>query len=959
MQIIAETHTLLMEAKFDLQAFMQATVDRAVEITGADAVIELVEGREMVYRAASPGFVQHLGARWNRAKSLSGLCVKTAQILVCDDALEDSRVDREACVTMGIRSMVCAPLLSGQGPAGVLKILSGRPHAFSADDVRDLGLIAGALAAALARQVEYHAKEASLLDRTQALAALQIEVEERQRLEAAAKADEQRIHSVVAYAQQAIVSTNQAGLVTRWNNHAEQMFGWSAEEAIGQSMSELIVPPEQRPMHGEAMDRFLETGKHVVFGQRIEVAALRRNGERFPIELAITAFSTPEGWEFTALMHDITDRKEKVELFENAFHHAAIGMALVALDGRFLRVNAAFCALLGYQEGQMLSLDFQTITHPADLSGDLEQLSRLTAGEIPSYEMDKRYLRADGSITWVRLCVSLVANQDGRPKHFIAQVQDLTPARNAEERYRLLAENASDMVGLHSLDGACLYMSPSCEQLLGYTPEEMAGKTTFDFIPVEEHEGLWQAHKQLSRSPPGTPVPHTMRMRRKDGVLVWVHVIGRVINRDDGTAVVAAASRDVTRQVEAQLALEQKSRDLEAAMVAAEAAAAAKSEFLANMSHEIRTPLTGILGFARLLAEVPNLDAVARAHVERMQFAGQALLSIVNDILDFSKLEAGHIEIAPRPVAAEDLVRGVLAMFGPQANAKGLTLDLQMDGEGPPWVALDPDRLRQILLNLIGNAIKFTDVGGVRLGLRYDAVRGRLHLEVKDTGPGLSAAQQRKLFKRFSQVDGSPTRRHGGTGLGLAICKGLVEAMGGEINVTSKVRQGSTFAFSLPAPVAAAPPNTVLTTSPTPSIEDVRVLVVDDNVTNRELVRVVLQAMGAEVSEAADGEAAVRAAASAPYDIVLMDIRMPGMDGPEALRRIRAAEGPNQAVPVMAFSANSDLEHLVGGEGGFDDIVRKPIDPAALVSMIVKWTHAEVMDAGRRPSSPMSFETAP
>jgi len=945
MQIIAETQTILMEAKFDLQAFMQTTVDRTVEITGAEAAIELVEGRKMVYRAASPGLARHLGARFKRARSLSGLCVKTAKILVCDDALEDSRVDREACVRMGIRSMVCAPLLSGQGPPGVLKILSDRPHAFSADDVRDLGLIAAALAAALARQVEYHAKEVSLLDRTRALAALQIEVEERRRLEAAAKANEQRIHSVVAYAQQAIVSTNEPGLIMRWNSHAEQLFGWSAEEAIGRSMSELIVPPEQRAMHDEAMDRFLETGKHIVLGQRIEVSALRRNGEEFPIELAMSAFSTPEGWEFTALMHDITDRKAKVELFENAFHHAAIGMALVGLDGRFLRVNAALCNLVGYPAKQMLTLDFQTISHPADLSADLEQLSRLTAGAIASYEMDKRYRRADGSMVWVRLCVSLVAEQDGRPKHFIAQVQDLTAARNAEERYRLLAENASDMVGLHSLEGGCLYISPSCEQLLGYTPEEMAGTTAFDFMPVEEHAGLWQAHGQLLRAPPGTPIPHTMRMRRKDGALVWVHLIGRLISRDDGALVVAAASRDVTSQVEAQVALEQKSRDLEAAMVAAEAAAAAKSEFLANMSHEIRTPLTGILGFASLLADAPSLDAVARGHVERVQFAGQALLSIVNDVLDFSKIEAGHIEIAPRPVAAEDLVRGVLSMFGPQADAKGLTLDLQTQGELPQWVALDPDRLRQVLLNLIGNAIKFTESGGVRLGLRHDAALERLYLEVKDTGPGLSAAQQRKLFKRFSQVDGSSTRRHGGTGLGLAICKGLVEAMGGEIEVKSKVGQGSTFACSLPAPLAAAPSHAEIETNPTPSIEDVRVLVVDDNATNRELVRVVLQAMGAEVYEAADGEAAVRAAASPPYDIVLMDIRMPGMDGPEALRRIRSAEGPNQSIPVMAFSADSDLEHLVGGVDGFDDIVPKPVDPVALVSTIGKWTRPEVTEA--------------
>ncbi len=512
------------------------------------------------------------------------------------------------------------------------------------------------------------------------------------------------------------------------------------------------------------------------------------------------------------------------ELFETAFHNAPIGMALVGLDGAFLKVNGALCRLVGYEASKLLSVDFQTITHPEDLNADLELLGRLHTGLIPNYEMEKRYIRADGSIVPVQLSVSMVSTADGWPLHFIAQVQDLTARREAEAA---LEQNARDL-------------------------------------------------------------------------------------REASQAALTA-------------------------MRAAKAAAAAKSEFLANMSHEIRTPLTAIVGFAGLLAARPSLDPVGASHVDRIAAASRTLLSIVNDILDFSRLEVGQVEISPHAVSPAEIAGATLAMFEAQAQAKGLNLDLAVEDGLPDFVSVDPDRLRQILVNLVGNAVKFTTTGGVTLSLRHEA--GVLHATVRDTGPGLSIDQQKKLFQRFSQVDATSTRLHGGAGLGLAICKGLAEAMGGQITLKSRRGRGSTFHLQVAAPVAEAPGAATGDDEPLLSIEGVRVLVVDDNAANRELARIVLRSVGVSVEEAWGGEEAVRAALTTPYDIILMDVRMPHVDGWDALRRIRSATGPNQETPILAFSADTSLAPKNRGDHAFDDLVSKPLEPAALVMSVARWAH--------------------
>ena len=594
-------------------------------------------------------------------------------------------------------------------------------------------------------------------------------------------------------------------------------------------------------------------------------------------------------------------------------------------------------ALFGYLPEELLGKESVIIVHPDDQRAVRKSIIAYLAagpGATPP-RVEYRAIRKDGRQIWIESCPIAVRDpQTGELIELQDCTRDVTARREAEEalarseeRYRLLAENATDMILCYDPRGVLSYVSPSVRRM-GYEPEELVGQRTITFLHPDDLERVVAEFKVYAAAPPGAePIRYQHRGYRKDGRLLWLEAISKAIH--DPETGVLLGFQDVVRDISDRKALED---DLSAARDAAEAAAAVKSAFLANMSHEIRTPLTAILGFSSLLAERPGLDALGRQHLERIRAGSQALLSIVNDVLDFSRLEADQVEITPAPVAIAKTTEEVLALFQPQAEAKGLELVFETDGALPDHLMVDPDRLRQILFNLIGNAVKFTEAGSVRLTVAYASGLERLHLSVADTGVGMDASQTARLFQRFSQVDAASTRKHGGTGLGLAICKGLAEAMGGGVSVESTPGQGSVFHVHLRAPATdlAGPAQPVSEAAPA---EDLKVLVVDDNDVNRELARLLLESFGVQVSEARDGEAALAMAQVDAVDLVLMDIRMPRLDGPATLRRLRAQPGPNQGVPVLAFSADADLEGAPWAHE-FDGLVRKPIVAAELLAEI-------------------------
>ena len=379
---------------------------------------------------------------------------------------------------------------------------------------------------------------------------------------------------------------------------------------------------------------------------------------------------------------------------------------------------------------------------------------------------------------------------------------------------------------------------------------------------------------------------------------------------------------------------------LKEARLKAEAAAAAKTAFLANMSHELRTPLTSIIGFSRLLHERQDLPGETHNHARRIFDASEALLVLINDVLDFSKLEAGYVELEPRPFSVARLVDEVRGLLSLQAAAKGVELEVALDPGLPPLLSGDLPRLRQVLLNLAGNAVKFTVEGKVSLEARYDYDRRALSVAVIDTGPGIPPSAQPRLFERFSQADVSINRTHGGTGLGLAICKAIVEVMGGAITVDSEEGRGSTFRFDIPAPPAEAPAETagrpdILAHAALTGHPPLSILLVDDTAVNRELIRLMLGPLEVRVTEAGSGAEAVRIAEGVAFDLILMDIRMPEMDGLQATRIIRGGRGPNHETRIVALTADVEPDNLAAcREIGIDRILPKPISPEGLLGLV-------------------------
>jgi signal transduction histidine kinase/CheY-like chemotaxis protein len=365
----------------------------------------------------------------------------------------------------------------------------------------------------------------------------------------------------------------------------------------------------------------------------------------------------------------------------------------------------------------------------------------------------------------------------------------------------------------------------------------------------------------------------------------------------------------------------------------AAAANQAKSAFLAMMSHELRTPLNGVLGMAHALA-ASSLDGRQHRYVEVIESSGQSLLAILNDILDLSKIEAGRLEIEEIPYSLTDLIDSLVALWSVPVAEKGLVLAVEFEGI-PAWVVGDPTRLRQILTNLLSNALKFTERGEIRLSVGYDADQ-RLSFQVTDTGAGMSPAVLARLFRDFSQGDASTGRKFGGTGLGLSISRKLCRMMGGDLEADSVEGSGSTFTGSVQAPAAAAPAGTAEAEAQ-PELPQLRILAVDDNASNRAVIEALLHALGLPVTLAFDGADALNILHSTPVDLVLMDINMPVMNGLEALAAIRSGKAGDPGVRVIALTADA----MAGaGEGyiakGFDGHLGKPIQPAALVEVLAE-----------------------
>jgi PAS domain S-box-containing protein len=581
--------------------------------------------------------------------------------------------------------------------------------------------------------------------------------------------------------------------------------------------------------------------------------------------------------------------------------------------------------------------------HPDDAER-MERLWSEARARRSAYEVEGRLRRHDGAYRWHKL-VLLPIWQGETMIGMLGTALDIdeivAARREVEEASSLLvlAQKAADAGTWHlDLESGRIDWSAGSARLHGIETDRdyrLDAQTWLTLIDRADGERALRIAAAAAEA--GETFTLEFRVPTPEGGVRWISSVGRGVPGPDGRARrMMGLNLDITARKAAEAALIAAKAAADAARLEAERASAAKSEFLAAMSHEIRTPLNGVIGYADLLLDEADLGPAARRHGDRIRSAGAALLTVVNDVLDFSKVEAGQIEIVPRPFRLELLIDNAVSIVRPSAERKGLALSISRGAALPDWIEGDEDRLRQILLNLLNNAVKFTAAG--RIDLTVGTAAEGLRFAIRDTGIGIPADKCDRLFRRFSQIDGSVSREYGGTGLGLAISKSLVELMGGSIGVASAVGQGSTFWFEAPLPAAAPaaraePPATAIRAT------GKRLLLAEDVPLNQDLARTILERAGHAVDVVGDGVAAVAAVQARPYDLVLMDVQMPVMDGLTATRRIRALGGAAGRLPIVAMTANVLPQQVADlRAAGLDDHVGKPFRTQALLAAIDRWT---------------------
>ena len=639
--------------------------------------------------------------------------------------------------------------------------------------------------------------------------------------------------------------------------------------------------------------------------------------------------------------------RRALETTETIIEALPVGILIIGKDKVIRQANSTAASIIGKEVGQIESNVCHRSICPAE------------ANACPVFDLmqsidnsEKVVLTADGrKVSVLKTARKVMLNGE---EVLLEAFVDISQRKEAEEMTRLLLESAAEGIFGLDVDGKTTFANPAAIRMLGYPEQELIGKINHTLIHHSREDGCTYPDSECRMH----AAIHEDRVQhvtdevfwRCDGSAFPVDYTSTPIHRDGKVIGAVVSFSDMTERMQTEQLLRR-------AKVEAERAASAKGDFLARMSHEIRTPMNGVLGLTELLLDTP-LNERQRRHLETIHQSGTVLLNVINDILDFSKIETGNLELESIPFALREVLEDVRRLFNARAREKGLDFAIEVAPDVPGWVSGDPKRLSQVLYNLTGNAIKFTDKGGVSIRIKCgdcDQKRVRLAIEVEDSGIGITPEAQRYLFTSFNQADNSTSRKYGGTGLGLAISRQLVQLMGGDISIESKEGEGSLFRVNLHLSVAKErteqprmsvqsvtqfPANQVVRSRRDTAEVQPRILLVEDNRVNQEVAIGMLKQLGCRVDIAENGHKALQSAVEQTYDLILMDCHMPEMDGFEATRRIRLHEQEQGAVPVPVIALTADVlleKTLDAEETGMNDFLSKPFNKSQLMHKLSAW----------------------
>lgn len=775
--------------------------------------------------------------------------------------------------------------------------------------------------------------------------------------------------SIIDSAMDAIITTDEAMNIQIFNRAAELMFGYAASDVVGTSLLRLI-PERFRAAHPGYMAQFTSQPVNVArqMGQTrlSEIFGLRADGSEFPLEASISHTSHRGRRVFMVVLRDVTEHtisllalKRANERFNLAADAAGIGVWEYDLVNESLLWDERMYhmyRLAPRVPGAVATLAmWRKRIHPDDLARAHAELMDALRGDKP-FNLIFRIVWPDGDVRFIRALAQVIRDASGIAIRVAGINIDITQRKRDEielKRLALVATKSTTGIVITDARGLTEWVNPAFERLTGYELAQFAGHSPGALLQgrLTDQATVTYMRDCLAQ---GKGFSVDIVNYHRSGDHYWVHIdVDPVFDEEGRLTHFISVETDITEKKRVEVQLRALNDDLEAKVAErtlameqarneAVEASQAKSRFLAQMSHEIRTPLNGVIGMVQL-AQAITADPRLRDYLDKISRSGYHLLGVVSEILDYSKIEAGMLELDPIEISLREVLHNDVDMLDERAKAKGLSLLLVCDAALPQFVMLDPLRLSQVMINLISNAIKYSEHGEIQvmaslLSLRDQRVR--IRFEVADQGVGMSPEFMAQLFQPFRQGHPEIARHYGGTGLGLTISRQLVKMMGGQLQVRSVEGQGSTFHFDLDLDLAVPPARPRLPESfNAESLRGRRVLVVEDNPFNQEIAREMLESVGVGVCVAEDGVVALRLLEDdlLPFDAVLMDIQMPNMDGYEATRRIRLNPAWRD-LPIIAMTANATREDATRCQAvGMNDFLTKPVLAPTLYMTLGRW----------------------